>query len=79
MSVYIQMKQLRANKRHEAYMAKRSVGVEGTPPHLVVIKISDSLLLLTTHRCVAYPHMVYPLYVWYYYHAMRWDGEHCVI
>ena len=31
-----QMKQLRANKRHEAYMTKRSVGVEGSPPHLVV-------------------------------------------
>ena len=30
------MKQLRANKRHETFMAKRNVGVEGTPPHLVV-------------------------------------------
>ena len=32
----IQMKQLRANKRHVAYMTKRNVGVEGSPPHLVV-------------------------------------------
>ena len=32
----VQMKQLRANKRHETFMAKRNVGVEGTPPHLVV-------------------------------------------
>jgi pre-rRNA-processing protein TSR1 len=31
------MKQLRANKRHETFMAKRNVGVEGTPPHLVVV------------------------------------------
>jgi pre-rRNA-processing protein TSR1 len=31
------VKQLRANKRHETLMAKRSVGVEGTPPHLVVV------------------------------------------
>lgn len=30
------MKQLRANKRHVAYMTKRNVGVEGSPPHLVV-------------------------------------------
>ena len=37
--VCVQMKQLRANKRHETFMTKRNVGVEGTPPHLVVMSV----------------------------------------
>ena len=32
-----QLKQLRANKRHEVQLAKRCVGVEGSPPHLIVV------------------------------------------
>jgi pre-rRNA-processing protein TSR1 len=33
-----QLKQIRINKRNAILAAKRSLGKEGTPPHLVVIK-----------------------------------------
>ena len=35
-SVLLQAKQLRANSRHKTVMEKRLVGIDGTPPHLIV-------------------------------------------
>lgn len=38
MTIYpIQLRQLRNNKRHEVLQAKRAIGGEGVPPHLIVI------------------------------------------
>jgi pre-rRNA-processing protein TSR1 len=38
------MQQIRANKRHEVLMKKRKIGIEGSPPHLiVVIPLSKSI------------------------------------
>lgn len=33
----MQLRQLRANKREQAVSLKRHIGVEGQPPHLVVL------------------------------------------
>ena len=36
--VCFQMKQLRTNKRQETMLAKRSLGIDGSPPHVIVGK-----------------------------------------
>ena len=41
------MQQIRANKRHEVLMKKRKIGIEGSPPHLIVSSCMHALNLVS--------------------------------